>query len=198
MRTHSRACRWSVTPGNNRRSSITAESSPCWRKASRIAVASASVTENMIGGWACVASNATRLSHRQANRHRLERRGSARPFNRTRKLDGPCRDGPAPVNGQPVRPSAIAGPEFCPPAIPAVVKLDAEVPALIVHPLPQTWWQLLVYPEPHACWVPRRRSRFHRIVGKGAPRVGGVQEGCFYRYAQAAAGKTRFLTPIGT
>ena len=35
---------------NNRRTSITAESSPCWWKASRIAVASALVTENMAGG----------------------------------------------------------------------------------------------------------------------------------------------------
>ena len=50
MRPHSHACRLSVTPGNNRRSSITAESSPRWRKASRIAVASALVTENMAGG----------------------------------------------------------------------------------------------------------------------------------------------------
>ena len=65
MRTQSRACRLSVTPGNNRRSSITAESSPRWWKASRIAVASALVTENMAGGWAGVAGNATRRSHRQ-------------------------------------------------------------------------------------------------------------------------------------
>jgi hypothetical protein len=54
MRTHSRACRLSVTPGNNRRSSMTAESSPRWWKASRNAVASTLVTENMAGGWACV------------------------------------------------------------------------------------------------------------------------------------------------
>ena len=60
MRTHSRACRLSVTPGNNRRSSITAESSPRWRKASRIAVAPASVTENMTGGWACAVAGASR------------------------------------------------------------------------------------------------------------------------------------------
>ena len=60
MRTHSRACRLSVTPGNNRRSSITAESSPRWRKASRIVVAPASVTENMTGGWACAVAGASR------------------------------------------------------------------------------------------------------------------------------------------
>jgi hypothetical protein len=71
MRTHSRACRLSVTPGNNRRSSITAESSPRWWKASRIAVASALVTENMAGEWACVAGNATRRSHRQEDQHRF-------------------------------------------------------------------------------------------------------------------------------
>ena len=78
MRTHSRACRLSVTPGNNRRSSITAESSPRWWKASRIAVASALVTENMAGGWACVAGNATRRSNHQENRHRSCRSSECR------------------------------------------------------------------------------------------------------------------------
>jgi hypothetical protein len=50
-RAHSRACAVSVTPGNSRRSSTAADSSPPRSKAARIAAASASVTTNMPGAW---------------------------------------------------------------------------------------------------------------------------------------------------
>jgi hypothetical protein len=46
-RAHSRACRLSVMPGNSRRSSIAADSSPPRWKAMRIATASASETTNI-------------------------------------------------------------------------------------------------------------------------------------------------------
>ncbi len=68
-----------VIPGNNQRSSIAAETSPRWWKTSRIAVACASVTQNMAGGWTCAAGNAT-------HRHRLQgprkRNSTARRLNR--------------------------------------------------------------------------------------------------------------------
>jgi hypothetical protein len=51
VREHSRACAVSVTPGNSRRSSTAADSSPPWSKAARMAVASASETTNMPAGW---------------------------------------------------------------------------------------------------------------------------------------------------
>jgi hypothetical protein len=47
VRTHSRACALSVMPGNRRRNSIAADSSPRCSKVARIAAASASVTTNM-------------------------------------------------------------------------------------------------------------------------------------------------------
>lgn len=53
IRAHSRACWLSPTPGNGRRSSTAAANSPRWWKISRIAAASASVTENMHGAWPC-------------------------------------------------------------------------------------------------------------------------------------------------
>ena len=51
IRAQSRACALSVTPGNKRRSSTAADSSPPRSKAARIAAASASVTTNMSTGW---------------------------------------------------------------------------------------------------------------------------------------------------
>ena len=51
VRTHSRACAVSVTPGNSRRSSTAADSSPRCSKAARIAAASASETTNILGAW---------------------------------------------------------------------------------------------------------------------------------------------------
>ena len=51
IRAQSRACALSLTPGNKRRSSTAADSSPPRSKAARIAAASASVTTNMSTGW---------------------------------------------------------------------------------------------------------------------------------------------------
>jgi hypothetical protein len=48
---HSRACTLSVMPGNSRRSSTAAESSPPRSKALRIAAASASLTTNIARAW---------------------------------------------------------------------------------------------------------------------------------------------------
>jgi hypothetical protein len=51
VRTCARAFALSVIPGNRRRSSIAAESSPSWSKMARIASASASVTRNIPQAW---------------------------------------------------------------------------------------------------------------------------------------------------
>ena len=51
VRAHSLALALSVMPGNRRRSSMAAESSPCSLKMARIAAASASVTMNISAGW---------------------------------------------------------------------------------------------------------------------------------------------------
>jgi hypothetical protein len=51
VRAHSRACVLSVMPGNSRRSSMAADSSPLCSNAARIATASASVTTNIAGAW---------------------------------------------------------------------------------------------------------------------------------------------------
>jgi Transposase DDE domain group 1 len=51
VRAHARACVSSVTPGNRRRSSTAADSSPPRSKALRIAAASASLTTNIPAAW---------------------------------------------------------------------------------------------------------------------------------------------------
>jgi hypothetical protein len=51
VRTHSRAHATLPTPGNSRRNSTTAESSPRCSKAVRIMAACASLTENIVGAW---------------------------------------------------------------------------------------------------------------------------------------------------
>jgi hypothetical protein len=51
VRTHARASALSITPGNNRRNSIAADSSPCCSNTARIAAASASVTTNIAAAW---------------------------------------------------------------------------------------------------------------------------------------------------
>ncbi len=53
VRAQARACAVSVTPGNSRRNSTAADSSPCCSKAARIAAASASVTTIIPAGWMC-------------------------------------------------------------------------------------------------------------------------------------------------
>jgi osmotically inducible lipoprotein OsmB len=50
-RAQARAFSLSMMPGNRRRSSMAAESSPCSSKMARIAAASASVTTNISAGW---------------------------------------------------------------------------------------------------------------------------------------------------